>query len=117
MPKLLCKITDSFAIEGRGVAAVLEDEWRISKEERIHNRERIRIVRPDGGWVATFIVSIEFLLRGDRTESTAFMLPKDIVVEDAPKDSMIFLEREDERPIIWSGEKTKRAEQGVDLNT
>jgi len=115
MPKLLCKIADSFSIEGRGTVIVLEpmDEWRIPRSEPVHRKEVIRILRPDQSSTKTFIKDFDFIRHGGGRESLAFTLPRKVGAEDAPADSMIFLEREDDVPIFWDGvpPRTTKAEQ------
>ncbi|MCH7227430.1 hypothetical protein [Haloferula sp. A504] len=116
MPKLLCKIIDSFSIEGRGTVIALESmyEWRIPRSEPVHRREVIRILRPDQSSTTTFIKDFDFIRHAGGRESLAFTLPRNVGVEDAPADSMIFLEREDDVPIFWDGvpPRITKAEQG-----
>ena len=109
MPKLLCKISDSFAIEGRGTVAVLEstEDWRIPRDERVHRREMVRILRPDQTSLQTFIKDFDFVRRPDGKESIALTFPNDVKAEHAPPGSTIFLEREDDVPIYWDGQPPK----------
>ncbi|RYD66631.1 MAG: hypothetical protein EOP83_04560 [Verrucomicrobiaceae bacterium] len=104
MPKLLCKTVDSFAIEGLGTIVLLEDskEWRIPADEVVRIRESIRMLRPDGSSIKTFIKGLEFaLVRG--SDQMAIELPKGVGVQDVPAGSLVFLEREDADPILWDG--------------
>ncbi|MEM7147163.1 MAG: hypothetical protein AAF591_18750 [Verrucomicrobiota bacterium] len=119
MPKLLCKVTETFAIQGRGVVAILENdaEWRIPRDEVVNRREVIRVLRPDETSVKTFIKDFEFVTRAGGKSDLAITFPKNVTLEDVPPHSMIFLEREDGEAILWDGVSshiTKPAEQDAD---
>ncbi len=115
MPKLLCKTIEAFHIQGRGTIVTLEDpcEWRIPAREVVRRRESIRILRPDQSSVKTFIKDFEFMRTFGGGEALLIQLPNDVGVDDVPKGSLVFLEREDAEPIIWDGRKAEftKAEQ------
>ncbi len=105
MPKLLCKVVDTFSIQGRGVVAVLEEgeEWRIPPDEVIKHKEVIRILHPEGASVQTFLKEFEFVTKANGTSQLAITFPKNIELSDVPPGSLIFLEREDADSILWDG--------------
>jgi len=108
MPKLLCKIDDTFEIKSMGTVIMLEkqNDWRIAEDEKVKVKEVIRIIHSDKSSLKTHIKAIEFaLVKG--TDKICFILPKDVKTHHAPKGSQVFLEREDESPIMWDGRKTE----------
>jgi hypothetical protein len=117
MPKLLCKTIETFNIEGRGTIVVLQDpeDWRIPPTEVVKRREAIRILRPDQSSVKTFIKDFEFIRKFGGGSGVVIQLPNDVSVDDVPPESLVFLEREDDEPILWDGRKAEftKAEQGV----
>ena len=84
--------------------------------ELVKRREVIRILRPDKSSVKTFIKHFEFIRKFGGASGIVIQLPNDVTVDDVPPDSLIFLEREDDQPIMWDGTKAKyeEAEQGGD---
>ncbi len=117
MPKLLCKTIETFNIEGRGTIVVLQDpeDWRITPTEVVKRREAIRILRPDESSVKTFIKDFEFIRKFGGGSGIVIQLPNDVSVGDVPPESLVFLEREDDEPILWDGRKAEftNAEQDV----
>jgi hypothetical protein len=115
MPKLLCKTIEAFYIQGRGTVVTLEDpcDWRIPAKEVVKRREAIRILRPDQSSVKTFIKDFEFMRTFGGGEALLIQLPNDVRVDDVPKGSLVFLEREDAEPVLWDGRKAEftKAEQ------
>ena len=115
MPKLLCKTIEAFHIQGRGTVVTLEDpcDWRIPAKEIVKRREVIRILRPDQSSVKTFIKDFDFVRKFEGGEALVIQLPNDVGVADVPNGSLVFLEREDEEPILWDGRKAEftKAEQ------
>ena len=109
MPKLLCKTIETFNIEGRGIIVVLQDpeDWRIPATEVVKRRESIRILRPDQSSVKTFIKDFEFVRKFGGGSGIVIQLPNDVTVDDVPPESLVFLEREDNEPILWDGLKTE----------
>ncbi len=109
MPKLLCKTIEAFHIEGRGTIVTLEDpsEWRIPAKEVVKRREAIRILRPDKSSVKTFIKDFDYVRKFGGGEALVIQLPNDVKVDDVPKDSLVFLEREDDASILWGGLRTE----------
>ena len=106
---MLCKTIETFDIRGRGTVVVLQDQqdWRIRSSERVFRRETIRILRPDGASVRTFIKDLEFIRKFGGGEAVAIMLPSDVPASAVPADSIIFVEREDEEPIMWDGSQAE----------
>lgn len=105
MATLLCKTIEAFRIEGRGTIVVLQDpeEWRIPATEHVKRREAIRILRPDKSSVKTFIKDFEFIRKFGGGSGLIIQLPNDVSVDDVPPESLVFLEREDDEPILWDG--------------
>jgi hypothetical protein len=106
MARKLCPLNDVFRIEGRGVILVLppEHEWEVSGEKTIHRHECIRIVDESGGEIRTFIKDFETTIRnGGRDSDLCFTLPADITVDMISRNSEIWLERDDDQPVIWQG--------------
>ena len=119
MPKLLCKTIEAFKIEGRGTIVVLQDpeDWRIPATEHVKNREAIRILRPDKSSVKTFIKEFEFVRKFGGGSGLIIELPRDVSVDDVPPDSLVFLEREDDDPLLWDGttaQFTEAEQDGAD---
>ncbi|WP_050025034.1 hypothetical protein [Verrucomicrobium sp. BvORR034] len=102
MPKLLCKTIETFTVAGRGTIVVLQDpeDWRIPATENVRRREAIRILRPDGSSVKTFIKDFEFISKFGGGSAIVIQLPADVSAEDVPPDSLVFLEREDDQPLF-----------------
>ena len=113
MPKLLCKTIETFKIEGRGTIVVLQDpeDWRIPATEHVKRREAIRILRPDKSSVKTFIKDFEFIRKFGGGSGLVIQLPNDVSADDVPPDSLVFLEREDDEPILWDGRKAEFTEE------
>lgn len=102
MPKKVARIDAVFAIDGIGtvIAMPKEGEWSIDASEPIHRRERIQIRTPDGGRIETFIKNIEMINRGRERRGVCFSLPKNITPESVVPGSELWLERDDNSPLI-----------------
>ena len=102
MPKKVAVIDTVFFIEGTGTILCLpkEEFWSLKPGEDIYRRERIQIRRPDGTYVSTYIKNLEFINRGRENGSISLSLPHDISPNDIPSGSELWLERDDNEPVL-----------------
>jgi hypothetical protein len=90
--QLLSTVEDSFQIEGRGCVVALKPLQDIGR--RVHRREPIRLVKPDGSTVDTLIGEIEIVSRRrlpTADDLVAFTLPEVASKSDVPNGTEVWL--------------------------
>jgi len=85
---LFAKVETSFEIEGRGRGCVIVPAFLADLRVRVGDPIQLRT--PDGRVKDTHITAVEFLSGLDETR-LSFMLPRDIMNQDIPEATEIWL--------------------------
>jgi hypothetical protein len=102
MPKKVATIAQVFWVRGVGTVIGLPpfEHWSIPQTDQIHRYERIRIKKPTGEHIVTYIQSIEAADDGTQTGRICFSLPRTVFPEHLPPNCELWLEREGSDPVI-----------------